>query len=40
MKDDKIKNLGFSDLKDLVTSMIIFEDFNDSFDSLQINNLI
>ena len=40
IEDDKAQNLGFPDLKDLNTSMIIPKDSNDSFGPLQINNLI
>ena len=40
MEDDEVKDLGFPDLKDLDTSMVIPEDPNDSFGPLQINNLV
>lgn len=40
LEDDEVKDLGFPDLKDLDTSIVIPKDPNDRFGPLQINNLV
>jgi len=40
LEDDEVEDHGFPDPKDLDTSIVIPKDPNDSFGSLQINNLV
>ncbi|KAL9130694.1 MAG: hypothetical protein Q9217_001173 [Psora testacea] len=40
LEDDKVKDLGFPNPRDLKTSLVVPRDPNDSFGPLQINNLV